>query len=133
MKNSKKIKIIIGVVCIVLLIAAAYFISYMLRVNRYQDKVSNLTYNDINISNIADGTYIGECDVDFIYAKVEVTVKEGKLINVKLLEHKNERGSSAEAITNKFVQEQRIDVDVISGATNSSKVIKKAVENALEQ
>jgi uncharacterized protein with FMN-binding domain len=31
-----------------------------------------------------------------------------------------------------IVSEQKIDVDAISGATNSSKVIKKAVENALE-
>ena len=133
MKTSKKVKIILAVVCVLILIAAVYFMNYMWRVNQYQDKVSKLTYHDINISDIADGTYIGECDVDFIYAKVEVTVKDGKLTNVKLLEHKNERGSSAEAITDEFVQEQRIDVDVISGATNSSKVIKKAVENALEQ
>ncbi|QHQ62761.1 FMN-binding protein [Anaerocolumna sedimenticola] len=133
MKTKKKARILVVIVCVVLLIAAAYFINYMLRVNRYQEKVSNLTYNDIDISSIADGTYIGECDVDFIYAKVEVTVKGGKLTNVKLLEHKNEHGSNAEAITDKILQEQRIDVDVISGATNSSKVIKKAVENALEQ
>ena len=133
MKTKKRIRIIIAVVCVVILIAAAYFINYMLRVNRYQEEVSNLTYSDINISNIADGSYTGECDVDFIYAKVEVNVKDGKITGIKLLEHKNERGSSAEAITDKIVKEQRIDVDVISGATNSSKVIKKAVENALEQ
>ena len=31
----------------------------------------------------------------------------------------------------KIVSEQRIDVDAVSGATNSSTVLKKAVENAL--
>lgn len=30
-----------------------------------------------------------------------------------------------------FIEEQKIDVDVVSGATNSSTVVKKAVENAL--
>ena len=28
--------------------------------------------------------------------------------------------------------EQRVDVDAVTGATNSSSVLKKAVENALE-
>lgn len=31
-----------------------------------------------------------------------------------------------------IIEEQKIDVDTISGATNSSTVIKKAVENALK-
>ena len=32
----------------------------------------------------------------------------------------------------KIIEEQKIDVDAVSGATNSSTVIKKAVENALK-
>ena len=51
---------------------------------------------------------------------------------IRILEHKNERGQAAETIVDQIVSEQKIDVDAISGATNSSKVIKKAVENALE-
>ncbi|WP_313562885.1 FMN-binding protein [Ruminiclostridium cellobioparum] len=42
------------------------------------------------------------------------------------------RGAKAEAIVDKIISEQSVTVDVISGATNSSKVILKAVENALE-
>lgn len=41
--------------------------------------------------------------------------------------------TSAEKIIDKIVGEQKIDVDGISGATNSSNVIKKAVENALKR
>ena len=39
---------------------------------------------------------------------------------------------AAETVINEIVDEQRIDVDAVSGATNSSIVIKKAVENALK-
>ena len=35
-------------------------------------------------------------------------------------------------VINEIVDEQRINVDAVSGATNSSIVIKKAVENALK-
>ncbi|WP_227835506.1 MULTISPECIES: FMN-binding protein [unclassified Clostridioides] len=31
----------------------------------------------------------------------------------------------------KVLNKQKVDVDAVSGATNSSKVIKKAIENAL--
>ena len=60
-------------------------------------------------------------------------LRENKEIEkIRILEHKNERGQVAETIVDQIVSEQKIDVDAISGATNSSKVIKKAVENALE-
>ena len=54
------------------------------------------------------------------------TIKE-----IKLLEHNNDRGASAESILDHMVEKQRTDVDAVTGATNSSKVIRKAVENAL--
>lgn len=104
---------------------------YLIKVWNYQKTVKSFTYSDLAISGVEDGTYIGECDVDFIYAKVAVTVKNGTITEIDLLKHKNERGVSAEKIINDMLQRQSIDVDAVSGATNSSKVIKKAVENAL--
>ena len=80
----------------------------------------------------SDIPYVGEYDVDFIYAKVEVTVPNGEITNINILEHRHERGKTAEVITDRIVDEQKTDVDAISGATNSSTVIKKAVENALK-
>jgi uncharacterized protein with FMN-binding domain len=133
MKSKKKIRIIVLLVCAVILITTVSFINYIRRVNRYQESVSKLTYEDIDILSIMDGAYIGECNVDFIYSKVKVIVKDGKITKIDLLEHKNEHGSTAEKITNDIIKEQRIDVDAVSGATNSSKVIKKAVENAFKK
>lgn len=75
----------------------------------------------------------GLYDVDFIYAKVNVTVQNGAVTHITVLEHKNERGKPAEIVTDKIIAEQKIDVDAVSGATNSSTVIKKAVENALRE
>lgn len=78
-----------------------------------------------------DGVYVGEYDVNLIYAKVEVTVENGKITGITILEHKNEPGKSAEIVIDKIIKEQKINVDAVSGATNSSTVIKKAVEKAL--
>ena len=128
---SKK-KTVLFVIMFLLLIDLVWGIIYLKSVADYKQAVKETTFEDINISDIPDGVYVGEYDVDFIYAKVEVTVQNGEITNINILEHRHERGKTAEVITDSIVDEQKIDVDAISGATNSSTVIKKAVENALK-
>ena len=106
---------------------------YLKKVADYKQAVKETAFDEIDVANVSDGIYIGEYDVNFIYAKVEVTVEDGKIISINILEHRHERGKSAEIVIEKIMEEQRIDVDAISGATNSSTVIKKAVENALKE
>ncbi len=110
-----------------LLVAAVY----LKNVADYKKAVKETVFNDIDLSRIPDGVFAGEYDVDFVYAKVEVTVRNGVITNIDILEHENGRGSPAEIVADRIVEEQKIDVDEVSGATNSSIVIKKAVENAL--
>ena len=128
---SKK-KTVLFVIMFLLLVGFVLGILYLKSVADYKQAVRETTFEDINISDIPDGVYVGEYDVDFIYAKVEVTMQNGEITNINILEHRHERGKTAEVITDSIVDEQKIDVDAISGATNSSTVIKKAVENALK-
>lgn len=124
-------KLLVGVAAAVFLGLIALTV-YLKSVWDYKQAVQEISIGDVRISDVADGVYIGECNVNFIYAKVEVTVQNKEIEKIRILEHKNERGQAAETIVDQIVSEQKIDVDAISGATNSSKVIKKAVENALE-
>ncbi len=121
----------IGIIAVLISLCFIGGSIYLIKAWNYQKTVKSFTYSDLVIADVKDGTYIGECDVDFIYAKVAVTVENGTITEIDLLEHKNERGASAEKIIDDMLQRQSIDVDAVSGATNSSKVIKKAVENAL--
>lgn len=105
---------------------------YLKSVADYKKAVKETTFSNIDISNIPDGVYIGEYDVDFVYAKVKVTVQNRAITNIDILKHKNGRGKPAEIVADRIIEEQKIDVDAVSGATNSSTVIKKAVENALK-
>lgn len=131
MRIPKK-KTVLFVITFLLLVGFVWGIIYLKSVADYKKAVKETTFEDIHISDIPDGVYVGEYDVDFIYAKVEVTVQNGEITNINILEHRNERGKTAEVIADSIVDEQKIDVDAISGATNSSTVIKKAVENALK-
>ena len=128
MSISRK-KIVMILIMLFLLLASIFGTAYIDRVGEYKRAVKETTIEEVNISDIPDGVYIGEYDVNFIYAKVEVDVSGGKIIDVRILEHRQERGKAAEAVANEIVDE---DVDTVSGATNSSIVIKKAVEVALK-
>lgn len=119
-------------VCAILFLTGLIFMAvYLKSVADYKRAVKETAISEIDISNIPDGVYVGEYDVDFIYAKVEVTVQNKVITNIDILEHKNGRGKPAEIVADRIIEEQKIEVDAVSGATNSSTVIKKAVENAL--
>ncbi len=124
MRMSKK-KVVLFAIMLLVLISLVWGIIYLKSVSDYKQAVKETTFEEINISDISDGVYIGEYDLDFIYAKVEVTVQNGEITNINILEHRHERGKTAEVITDSIVDEQKTDVDAISGATNSSTVIKK--------
>ncbi len=129
-KLNKK-KVILVSFSLIIIIGLIITFSILMKYKNYQDKVDSMIFSDIDLSTIADGVYVGESDTGVIYAKTEVTVKNGKLLSINLIEHRHERGEAAEIIVDHMIQEQRTDVDAITSATNSSKVIRKAVENAL--
>ncbi len=132
MRISKK-KVISFIILFLFLVGLIWGAVYLKKVADYKQAVKETVFDEIDVANVSDGIYIGEYDVNFIYAKVEVTVEEGKIVSINILEHRHERGKSAEIVIEKIMEEQKIDVDAISGATNSSTVIKKAVENALKE
>ena len=131
MKISAK-RVLICAAAIIMAAAAICGAVYLKSVGDYKKAVRAISFEKTAISDIPDGVYTGEYDVDFISAKVKVTVSSGTITDIEILEHKNGRGKPAEAVAAKIVAEQKIDVDTVSGATNSSIVIKKAVENALK-
>ena len=121
----KKNKSMLLIFVLVLVVCLAILVFYLNKLNNYKEKVANTQITNINFREISDGVYIGYYDVDFIYAKVEVTVKEGKIIDIVLLEHKNDKGKEAERIIEDIKAAQSLNVDAVSGATNSSVVIKR--------
>jgi uncharacterized protein with FMN-binding domain len=84
------------------------------------------------LRQMPDGDYEGECTPGkLLSVRSKVTVQNGKIVTVELLEHINGRGKSAEILTDRIVQEQSLNLDMVTGATHSSKAILKSVENAL--
>lgn len=128
---NKKIKWIIIGLGIILAVGVIALLVYLNVLNNYKEKMANTVISDIDLEKIPDGTYVGDYDVSLVYVKVEATVKNGRITDIKLLEHKNGKGEKAEVIVDRIIKAQSLDVDTVSGATNSSIVIKKAIEIAL--
>lgn len=130
MKRNKRI--IIGVIAVGMLIGLVFGGKYVLDLMSYKEQMSRVRIDHIDLKDVNDGTYIGSFDAKIISATVSVSVKNGKMTDIELLEHKYERGGSAAVIIDEILKEQSLEVDAVSGATNSSKTILKAVENALK-
>ena len=132
MKNRKKeILFHRGFTLLIAVMMIIHGVSYFIDYNNYKKAVNDIRLQEVDLDGIEDGEYIGEYDAGYIYAKVKVTVYHHAITGIELLEHDHERGAKAESIVGTMIDEQKIDVDAVSGATNSSKVIKKACMNAL--
>ena len=95
MKLSRK-RILSFTAIFLFLIVLIFTAVYLKSVADYKRSVKETMFSNLDISNVPDGVYVGEYDVDFVYAKVEVTVQNGVITNIDILEHKNGRGSRAE-------------------------------------
>ena len=131
---KKRTKRLLLCLCAAVLLAGAVILGlYLKSLSDYRRAVAEIRFEGIDIAGVADGTYTGEYDVGFVYARVRVTVRGGVLERVEILEHKNGRGAPAESVTQEMTERQSVYVDTVSGATNSSLVLEKAAENALLQ
>ncbi|SRR6056297_2814512 len=84
--------------------------------------------------DIPDGSFTGSGEGLHGNIKVEVDVKDGEIVAIKVVEH-NENPNIAQTaikkVTENILKEQDYDVDSVTGATYTSEGIKEAVKNAL--
>lgn len=86
-----------------------------------------------DLTLIPDGRYNGSYDASLVEAVVAVKVSGGVMTKIDILSHDcSPIGEKGEKIIDRVIKNQSLDVDVISGATCSSKTILKAIEDALE-
>ena len=110
-------------------ITVIFFICFILFVSC--KNMGNIVITTPDLNAVADGTYRGNSKVGPVKVTLDVTVKEKVMTSIEIIKHFNGRGKKAEAIVPKVIEAQSLYVDVVSGATASSKAILKAIEAAL--
>lgn len=135
MEKKTRLKRKILIIAVVLIAVVGVVLAAKTALNKMESNLEGLLQLDImdvDLTLIADGTYIGEYSALPVSAKVGVTIQDHRITNIDLLEHSNGQGAGAEVIPSIVVDKQTLQIDTISGATYSSKVILKAIEIALQ-
>lgn len=126
-RSVKRILIVLGTV-IILIAVSAFAMMY-----KTAAQVNAFVYPRIPMNLVADGEYSGFCDAGLVKAEVTAEVSSHKIVRIELIRHENGLGKPAEAILDQMVRQNTDDVDIVSGATLSSKTIRSAVNSALQK
>jgi len=102
-------------------------------ISEFRQRIDAIEIENIDLQQVSDGEYEGEYDAAIVKARVKVIVKNHRIVDIELLQHENGRGKPAEVIPAQVVAAQSLQVDTISKATHSSKVILEAIEQALRK
>lgn len=97
------------------------------------------TAADTSSSLYKDGTYIGSvADAQWGNVQVEVIIQQGKITDVPFLQYPNDRNRSVSInayadpqLTSEAIQSQSANVDIITGATDSSEAFIQSLSDAL--
>jgi len=115
--------------------AAIFFMIF----NWGMSEVKKMQIKDISISQIADGEYLGEYKNGRWQYVVKVVVRDKRIEDIQILNQKsgfidmNLYGEVNESIISRVLKNQSLKVDVVTGATVTSKALLKAIETALER
>jgi uncharacterized protein with FMN-binding domain len=108
-------------------------------------ELANLNFSAIDFNSLQDGTYIGEYQGrKFHYrdTEIKIVVAKGAVTDVKVVKGAIDKDGKPLAlkedqniyrVIDSALQAKSLDVDVISGATVTSKAHLKAMEEALLQ
>lgn len=82
---------------------------------------------------LEDGRYQGEYEGGRWSNTVEVTVQDGEIIDIIIIDDMRfTTASFSEEIIGNVLEDQQTDTDVITGSTITSRAYLKAIENALD-
>jgi uncharacterized protein with FMN-binding domain len=106
------------------------------RLMKEHQEARSLPLNAVDFSKLNDGTYHGAYEGGMYKWRAnecDVTVTNGKVAGIQLAGSQDPGGKNTqhEALYDRVIQAQSLQVDTISGATLTSKAYLQAVENAL--
>ncbi|MFH1102135.1 MAG: FMN-binding protein [Pseudomonadota bacterium] len=110
-------------------------LAFTLSISVFSCQIARPIGSPLDHRRLQDGVYDGYYRGGPNSATVRVTIKEGKIETVTLVNHFSSwKGEIVnEIIPKRIVEQQSTMVDAVSGATNSSVVIMNAAQKAIEK
>ncbi len=132
--SIRTMKILGILLCAALAGFGAFYFTVIAPNNKVLNEVRSAEIKAVDLSKVADGSYVGEFSYSRTTCKVEVVVAGHRIEAINILENgSTDYAKKAEAVTEKVITEQKTNVDGVSGATTTSKALLKAVVAALEK
>ena len=127
MKSFWKVILFLVIIIIFLAGGGLFYLS------RGFDSGSQVPINEVDLSALADGTYTGTYEGGRWTNTVKVTIEDQRITAVEIVDDLLfSRPEVVDKILARVIDEQKVNVDVISEATVSSKAYLKAIELALK-
>lgn len=127
MKIWKKVLIGLGIfLVVIILLGVAFFFRAQQMVKRLSTPVEH-----VDLTQIEDGVYAGQFGDFLVDVKLEVTVKDHEIVSIEIIEQRAGAGYQAFEVLDRIIEAQSPRVDVVTGATGSSRCIMLAVQQAL--
>lgn len=109
--------------------------------NSTDQNVPSSTPTPIPSSGFKDGTFTGDAaDAFYGNIQVQISMQNGKIADVLFLQYPNDRGTSIEInqaampiLKSEAIQAQSANVDIVSGATDSSQAFIQSLQSALDK
>ena len=130
MELKKKTKVIIAIPVVLLLIAGSILIGFFILATPTEAIGGKLVSE-----RMQNGVYEGHFRGGFNRAHVEVTISDGRIAQIKVLKHVGSwiGAKAVDETPRRIIAAQSTDVDAVTGATFSSRVIMNAVEDAVQK
>ncbi len=132
--RNKRLKSMRKVTLIISMAAITIFLLFPIVSHFNLENYRNMPIKNSNLILIEDGNYLGEKNISGFIYKVEVSVNNHVITDIRILQNrKSSYARYAEAVIPRIVKNQNANVNSITGATTTSKALMKAVEDALSQ
>ena len=127
---KKFIKIVLSIILVFVLIG----VGGIFYITRGLESGKSLVIKDVNPFSISDGTYSGKYSSGRWTNELNVTVKQGKITKIDVVKDvKFSKPEVTKELFDRIVKKQNTEVDIVSGATVTSKAYLKSIENALKK
>ena len=124
--------VILGVLVLILLIGVLQFNKQYKELLK-EVEIEYALIDTIDMSHIEDGVYKAQFGKIPVSIDLQVTVKDHKIQTIEVLEQSSGPDHEALETIDRIISKQQPKVDIVSGATTSSRVIMIAVHKALGQ
>jgi uncharacterized protein with FMN-binding domain len=126
---KKAIIIILAIVLVIGVLLGLFVIGANQMVKNVKAEYEKVSKVDLN--KLADGIYPGSFKEMLVAADLEVMIKNHRIAGITIKKQISGKGYEAKGLTDRIIEAQSPKVDVITGATGSSKCLMIAVNRAL--